>query len=30
MGSDLILALKQAIRASRFVSPGCEPDVLDR
>jgi DNA-binding NarL/FixJ family response regulator len=30
MGSDLIPALKQAIRGSRFVSPGCEPEVSDR
>ncbi|HEX4544274.1 MAG TPA: response regulator transcription factor [Candidatus Acidoferrum sp.] len=30
MGSDLIPALKLAIGGSRFVSPGCEPDVSDR
>ena len=30
MGTDLIPALKLAIAGSRFVSPGCEPDVSDR
>jgi DNA-binding NarL/FixJ family response regulator len=30
LGTDLIPALKQAIGGTRFVSPGCEPDLLSR